>query len=84
MLLLILIILASARRFFCSRGTLLLENPALRKQLAVLKRRHPRGRLGTMDRLFWIAARKFWSGWKRSLIVVTPETVVRWHRAACR
>jgi putative transposase len=37
-----------------------------------------------MDRLFWIATRKFWSGWKSSLIVVTPETVVRWHRAGFR
>jgi putative transposase len=23
----------------------------------------------------------FWSDWKKSLLVVTPKTVVRWHRA---
>jgi len=34
------------------------------------------------DRLFWILARRFWSGWKEVLIIVTPETVVRWHRAS--
>ena len=50
----------------------------------VLKRRHPRPSLGTFDRLFWTGARRFWSGWKRSLIIVTPETVVRWHRTGFR
>jgi putative transposase len=47
----------------------------------VLKRRHPKPRIGLFDKLFWVAVRRFWLGWKQSLIVVTPETVVRWHRA---
>lgn len=47
----------------------------------MLKWRHPRPSLGTFDRLFWLVARRVWSGWKQSLIIVTPETVVRWHRA---
>jgi hypothetical protein len=64
--------------------SLLLENLALRQQLAVLKRRHPRPRLDLLDKLFWVAVRRFWFGWQRSLIVVTPETVVRWHRAGFR
>jgi hypothetical protein len=84
MLRLILILLAAFGRIFRSRSSLLLENLALRQQLAVLKRRRPRGQLGTMDRLFWIVARRFWSGWKGSLIIVTPETVVRWHRAGLK
>jgi len=29
-------------------------------------------------------ARRLWSGWKGSLIIVTPDTVVRWHRAGFR
>jgi hypothetical protein len=29
-----------------------------------------------LDILFWVVTRRFWSGWKQSLIVVTPETVV--------
>src|SRR5712664_2157526 len=29
---------------------------------------------------FWVAVRRFWSGWQQSLIAVRPETVVRWHR----
>src|SRR5260370_22635477 len=50
------------------------------RQLQVLKRRHPRPRLDLVDKLFWVAVRRFWSGWQQSLIAVTPETVVRWHR----
>jgi hypothetical protein len=77
----ILILLIVFKRIFRSHSSLLLENLMLRQQLAVLKRRHPRKRLGAVDRLFWIVARRFWSGWKRSLTIVTPETVARWHRA---
>src|SRR6202521_1118548 len=68
-------------RLFHSHCTLLLENLALRQQLAVLKRKHPRPKLAVFDRLFWVLARRFWSGWKQALIVVTPETVVYWHRS---
>src|ERR1700736_5937988 len=74
------LLLASISRFSRTRRSLLLENLALRQQLAVLKRRHPRPRLAAFDRLFWIIARRFWSGWKQALIIVSPETVVRWHR----
>src|SRR5260370_932167 len=63
-----------------ARRSLLLENLALRQQLAVLKRRHPRPRLDLLDKLFWVASRRFWSRWQHYLIAVTPETVVRWHR----
>src|ERR1700693_2115736 len=68
-------------RCFYSRRTLLLENLVLRQQLTVLKRKHPRPRLRAFDKLFWVLARIFWSGWKQALIVVSPETVVGWHRA---
>jgi putative transposase len=67
-------------RLLRARRSLLLEDLALRQQLAVLMRRHPRPRLELLDKLFWVAVRRFWSGWQQSLIVVTPETVVRWRR----
>src|SRR5882757_5845439 len=67
-------------RVFLTRRMLLLENIALRQQLAALKRRRPRPRLTVFDKLFWVFARKYWSGWKQALIVVNPETVVRWYR----
>jgi len=71
-------------RLFRGRGKRVLENLALRQQLTVLKRRHPRPRLDLFDKLFWVIATQFWSIWKEALIVVTPETVVRWHRAGFR
>src|SRR5271168_62128 len=71
-------------RLFRGRQSLLLENLALRQQLVMLKRRHPRPSLGLLDKLFWVIARRVWSGWKQALLVVTPETVVRWHRSGFR
>jgi len=81
MLPLIRVLFASIHRLFRTHRSLLLENLVLRQQLAVLSRKHPRPRLGALDKLFWVLARRLWSGWKQALIVVNPETVVRWHRA---
>jgi putative transposase len=64
----------------CSRRDLLLEVLALRQPLTVLKRRRCRPRLTTADRVFWMMLRRFWSGWKRTLVIVQPDTVVGWHR----
>ena len=71
-------------RLFRRRRSLLLENLALRQLLVTLKRRHPRPIIGLLDKLFWVIARSVWSAWKDSLILVTPETVVRWHRTGFR
>jgi putative transposase len=59
-------------------------NLALRQQLAVLKRKHPRPPMGLVDKIFWVFVRRFWDAWKQSLVLVDPETVVRWHRAGFR
>jgi hypothetical protein len=74
----------AALRIFRNRQNLLLENLALRQQLVVLKRRHPKPKLSLLDKLFWVAARRFWACWKESIFLVMPETVVRWHRAGFR
>src|SRR6266851_563250 len=71
-------------RCFRSRRRLLLENLALRQQLAVQKRRQARPTLLPFDKLFWVLACRLWPDWKKSLLVVTPETVVRWHRNGFR
>ena len=68
-------------QLFRSRRDLLLENLALRQQLAVLRQRCPQPRLADSDRFFWVVLRRLWSGWRHALILVQPETVVRWHRA---
>jgi putative transposase len=70
-----------ASRSFRSRRDLLLENLALRQQLAVLKVRHPQPRFAASDKLFWVMLRRVWPGWKQALILVQPETVVGWHHA---
>ena len=36
------------------------------------------------DKFLWVLARRLWSGWKEALLVVSPETVIRWHRAGFR
>src|ERR1700751_3654125 len=73
--------LALLARFLRSCHSLLLENVALRQQLMALTRQHPKPRLRAIDKLFWVLALRFWPAWKRCLLIVTPETVVRWHRA---
>ncbi len=72
------------QRSFYSRRDLLLENLALRQQLLAMQRQKPKPRLARLDRLFWIVARRLWPKWKQALVIVTPETVVRWHRAGFR
>ena len=57
-----------------------LENLALRQQLAVLTRTVKRPPLRSTDRLFWILLAKGWRDWRSALVVVQPDTVVRWHR----
>jgi hypothetical protein len=52
-------------RVLRARRSLLLENLALRQQLAVMKRGHPWPRLDLVDKLFWVAVRRFWSGWQK-------------------
>src|SRR5262245_4849934 len=69
---------------FKRRRNLALENLALRQQLAVFKRRHPRPKLQPTDRLFWVWLSKLWADWQAALIIVKPETVIAWHRQSFR
>ena len=52
--------------------------------LAVFSQRHPRPRLSTIDRAFWVALSRLWPRWRNALVIVRPETVVRWHREGFR
>jgi putative transposase len=61
-----------------------LENLALRQQLAVYKRTIPRPKLHTTDRLFWIGLARLWTGWRQVVIIVSPDTVLRWQRRRFR
>jgi putative transposase len=77
-------LLCTLRSAFRTHTDLALENLALRQQLAALHRRAPRVRLRPADRAFWIALSQIWSRWSHALVIVKPETVVRWHRAGFR
>ncbi len=75
------VVIVFCARFFRSRHDLLLENLALRQQLSVMVRKQPRRRLTLPDKLFWALLCRLWSGWKEAILIVQPETVIRWHRA---
>ena len=66
------------------KALLVAENLCLRQQLLVLQRRHPQPRLRNADRQFWICASRWFAGWRNSLLIVKPETVLRWHRRSWR
>jgi putative transposase len=61
-------------------ANLVAENIALRQQLAVMKRTNKRPKILMIDRLFWVVLSRIWKAWRESLVIVTPDTVIRWHR----
>ena len=67
-----------------SRRNLALENLALRHQLLVLSRGSNRPRLTPLDRALWVWLSHCWKGWKTSLRIFQPDTVIQWHRAGFR
>ena len=71
--------------FLCGgHRQLALENLALRHQLAVYKRTTTRPKLRTTDRLFWVWLARVWAEWRQPLVIVTPDTVLRWQRRRFR
>lgn len=84
MLPLLVSLIAAAGSAFRTHANLAIENLALRQQLAVLRRRRHRPPLSWTDRLFWVALSRTWSRWRDALVIVRPDTVVRWHRTAFR
>lgn len=66
------------------KAALVAENLALRQQLAILQRATPRPRLRWRDRWFWVVLSRLWRGWRSALVIVRPDTVVRWQLRAFR
>jgi len=56
------------------------ENLALRQQLAVATRSHQPPRLRSRARFFRVMLSHLWTGWRSVLVIVKPDTVVRWLR----
>jgi hypothetical protein len=77
-------VLGALRSALRTRAELALENLAFRQQLANLRRTSGRPRVRMADRAFWLVLSRLWSRWADVLVIVKPETVVRWHRAGFR
>ena len=68
------------RALLTSRAALVAENLVLRQQITVLQRSVRRPRLRRRDRAFWVLLSRLWKEWSSLLVIVQPETVIRWHR----
>ncbi len=71
--------------FFKSKSRLEAENAALRQQLIVLQRK-VRGRVqfDNGDRLFFVQLYRWFPSIREAMLIIRPETLVRWHRAGFR
>jgi putative transposase len=69
---------------FKSTSQVRLENIFLRKQLEILARTSTRPRLRSSDRFFFSVMTDAFNSWKETLLVLKPETVVRWHQQGFR
>jgi hypothetical protein len=67
------------------QGEIAAENAALKLQLAILQRKQ-RGRvqLTNSDRLFFVLLYRWFPSILKTMTVIKPETLVRWHRAGFR
>ncbi len=70
--------------FFRSRREQAIVELALRQQLATYAETRAKLRLTPLDRAFWVALSRFWPRWKDALVIVKPDTVIRWHRKGFR
>ena len=76
--------LGMARDIFRGRAKLIAENALLRQQVVVLKRGASRPRLKPRDRWTMAAITKVFPALLDAVIIVRPETVIRWHRSLWR
>ena len=74
------LILRCAPALLRSRNDQAIVELALRQQLATYSQKKSKPTITPLDRVFWIALFRFWPRWKRVLVIVKPDTVIRWHR----
>ena len=67
-----------------TKAELVAENALLRQQLVVLRRRVKRPALTPADRLRLLLLARLANGWRAALLLVQPETPLRWHRQGFR
>ena len=85
MIALILLFLNLVASPFKPKSRLEAENAALRQQLIVLQRKvRGRVRFTNSDRLFFIQLYRWCPSVLKAMMIIRPETLVRWHRAEFR
>jgi putative transposase len=80
----VMLLLRCVPAFFRNRNDQAVVELALRQQLATFALNGPKPRITSVDRTFWVFLSRIWSGWKETLVIVQPDTVVRWHRQGFR
>ncbi len=63
-----------------NRTDLMIENAILRQQLIILNRQVKKPRSTSQDRFWMVLFARCTRFWKQAVLVVQPETVLRWHR----
>jgi putative transposase len=63
-----------------SKSELVLENALLRQQLIVLQRQAKRPALTWRDRALFVLIASKLPSWETALMIVQPDTLLRWHR----
>lgn len=85
MIALIRLLLALVAVPFRSKSSLEAENAALRQQTIVLRRKlRGRVKLSNADRLFFVWLYRLFPSISRAMLIIRPDTLVRWHRAGFR
>ncbi|MFC1707602.1 hypothetical protein ACFL59_12435, partial [Planctomycetota bacterium] len=70
----------AARDLVRSRSELLAENAFLRQQVIILRRSVKRPALGRLDRFVMVILARANRAWRDALLLVQPDTLLRWHR----
>ena len=81
---LILLRFRFARLLFSGQAAIVVENAALRLQLAAFQRQRRRPVLTSLDRLFWVGLCLLWKRWRAPLMYARADTVIRWQRERFR
>src|SRR5215467_1255880 len=74
------LLLGTLTDLFRSKSELVAENAFLRQQLIILRRQVKRPACTKMDRMLLVLLARLVRSWKQALIIVQPETLLRWHR----
>ena len=67
-----------------SKSELVAENALLRQQLIILRRQGKRLACTKTDRILLVLLSRIIRSWKQALVIVQPETLLRWHRHGFR